>query len=311
MFLERISEFMISSLPLVSVIIPTYKRALYLEKAIESVLNQTYQNVEILVIDDNGLGTKDGLAVADFMQKYGQESRVRYIQHEVNRHGGAARNTGIKSALGEFVTFLDDDDTYRPDKIEKQIQYLINHPEYNAVYCGWDRGKPEVYDLTGDLSYYLLSGDQIILTNAIMINRNDALTFGGFDERLKRHQEAVFLLRYFSTGGQIGAIPEVLVDYDMSDRQNQEKNSREVEALTDYYLEVTSPFIDRVSKSDLNLRKKIFSHRYRGNLFHYLKLKDLNGALSFYFRKGFNYPIYFHASLIRYITSKIKLRISK
>lgn len=291
--------------PLVSVIMPTYKRSAYLERAIQSVLEQTYPNIELIIVDDNGVGTTDGKAIEKMMSTYVHDSRVRYIQHEVNQHGGAARNTGIQAAKGELITFLDDDDIYRPDKIAQQVAYLQEHPEHRSVYCGWYRENEQIFERVGDLSYELLSSDQIILTNTIMMYREDAIACGGFDVRLKRHQEAVFLLRYFATGGTIGVVPRVLVDYDVSDRQNAEQDARRFEELTDVYLDISKPFIERVVAERPKLEKKIWVHRWRGNLLCYLKTRDFKGAVSFYRRKGFHYPFYFHQAFVMYVWKKI------
>ena len=102
--------------PLVSVIIPTYNRAGYLERAIKSVLNQTYQNLEIIIIDDN---SKDGTkkTVLDF-----NVSKLRYYRNLNNRGAPFSRNRGIELSKGDYINFLDDDDVLLPRKIELQIK---------------------------------------------------------------------------------------------------------------------------------------------------------------------------------------------
>lgn len=112
---------------LVSVIIPTYNRARLLEESIESVLNQTYRNIEILVIDD---GSKDDtkervLSIED--------CRVRYVWRN-NAGACAARNTGLELALGEYVAFQDSDDLWVADKLSKQID-LLNIEKTNVCIC--------------------------------------------------------------------------------------------------------------------------------------------------------------------------------
>ena len=103
--------------PTVSVIIPEYNRSKLLSLAIESALNQTYQDLEIIVIDDGSTdNTKE--VVEGFIK---QDSRVKYIQHENNKGASAARNTGIMSAKGEYIAFLDSDCQWMPEKIEKKF----------------------------------------------------------------------------------------------------------------------------------------------------------------------------------------------
>ena len=94
----------------VSVIITTYKRADMLSRAINSVLNQTYKNIEVIVVDDNGNGSEYRLKTEIIMNKYSQIDNLKYIKHKENKNGSAARNTGIREATGDIICFLDDDD---------------------------------------------------------------------------------------------------------------------------------------------------------------------------------------------------------
>jgi len=119
--------------PLVSVIIPTYNRAHVLERAIQSVVNQTYQHFEVIVVDD---GSTDNTAeVASSIR----DERVRYIRHQVNKGTPAsARNTGIRAARGEFVGFLDSDDEWLPQKLQKQVdRFRSASRNVGVVYGGY------------------------------------------------------------------------------------------------------------------------------------------------------------------------------
>src|SRR3989338_8677774 len=99
----------------VSVIIPTHNRPELLKRAVKSVLNQTYKDLEVIVVDD-GLEKRADETVNSF-----NDSRLKYIQHPEEKGGSAARNTGIKNSSGEFIAFLDDDDEWLPEKLEIQI----------------------------------------------------------------------------------------------------------------------------------------------------------------------------------------------
>lgn len=109
---------------LVSVIIPTYKRSDYLLQTIESVLNQTYSSIEIIVVDDNGFGTVFQKETYNKLKSLIVSNKIIYIPHDTNKNGSAARNTGFKASKGEYINFLDDDDELMPDKIEKQVHIL-------------------------------------------------------------------------------------------------------------------------------------------------------------------------------------------
>jgi glycosyltransferase involved in cell wall biosynthesis len=115
--------------PLVSAIIATYKRAGLVPKAIESVRRQTYRNLEIIVVDDESPDN-----TRDIVQAI-PDDRIHYIRHEKNKGLPAGRNTGIRAATGEYIAFLDDDDEWRGDKIERQLR-LIREKGYGAVLCG-------------------------------------------------------------------------------------------------------------------------------------------------------------------------------
>lgn len=115
--------------PLVSVVIPTYNRAALLCEAVDSVLQQTYRNIEIIVIDD---GSTDDTAAA--MQGYGD--RVRYSRR-ANAGVNAARNLGIKQSRGEFLALLDSDDLWAPYKIELQVELLQSFAEVGFTFSNF------------------------------------------------------------------------------------------------------------------------------------------------------------------------------
>lgn len=111
--------------PTVSVIIPTYNRAKFISDAIQSVITQTYRNIEIIVVDDGSTdGTKDVLS--PFMDK------IRYY-HTENMGPAHARNVGMKAASGKYIAFLDSDDLYLPGKLELQVAFMEAHPEVGMV----------------------------------------------------------------------------------------------------------------------------------------------------------------------------------
>ena len=123
--------------PLVSVIIPTFNRAYCVGKAIDSVRTQTYQNTEILVIDD---GSTDN--TRDLIERsYGDDPRVRYFVH-ANCGVTATRNRGIALCRGDFVALLDSDDTWSPWKLELQLACFRHHPEVGMVWSDMDAVNP-------------------------------------------------------------------------------------------------------------------------------------------------------------------------
>lgn len=135
---------------LVSVIIPTYRRSeSFLGRAISSVLNQTYSNIEVIVIDDNAgpENTEFRQATAQCIKQY-NDSRIIYIQNEVNEGVSSNRNYGINIAKGTYICFLDDDDTFLPEKIERQLSYMLKH-QLDACFSNlkYSNEKGEVIDV--------------------------------------------------------------------------------------------------------------------------------------------------------------------
>ena len=111
-----------TSSPTISVIIPTYNRAHLVGRAIRSVLAQTFQDIELIVVDDGSIDDTEAI-VLDF-----PDPRIHYLRHEINRGGSAARNTGIRAACGEYVAFLDSDDEWLSEKLELQLNIFETNP---------------------------------------------------------------------------------------------------------------------------------------------------------------------------------------
>ena len=124
--------------PLISVITPTHNRAHLVARAIESVLNQTYRNLELIVVDD--ASTDDTKHVVESFH----DRRVRYVAHSENRGGSAARNTGLELSRGEYIAFLDSDDEWLPEKLQHQLDVFSAADEsVGLVYSGFLKVYPD------------------------------------------------------------------------------------------------------------------------------------------------------------------------
>jgi len=175
--------------PTVSVIIPTYNRANLVDKAIKSVLSQTYQDFEIIVIDDGSTDNTEEI-IRGFKDK-----RVKYIKkYKKNRGISATRNIGIKVARGKYIASLDSDDEWLPDKLDKQIKILQDGPpELGVVYsnsCYIDEsGKnmnklPKPKKLEGYIYEDLLGGNYVGTPSTVLIRKECFQQVGLFDDLL-------------------------------------------------------------------------------------------------------------------------------
>ena len=204
--------------PKVSVIIPVFNRPESVRRAIESVLSQTFQDFEVIVVDDASTDATPDV-VASFT-----DPRISLIRHERNRGGSAARNTGIRASSAPYVGFLDSDDEWLPDKLERQLAVFEQGPDHvGLVYAGAER----VYDdgvvsrdlprRERDLTRTLLLENIIGETSVGMVRRSVFDATGGFDESLPSCQDLDLWLRIAERFDCV-AVPEVLVRVVKSDR---------------------------------------------------------------------------------------------
>lgn len=202
---------------LVSVIIPTYKGYSQLSRAIKSINNQTYKNIEIIVVDDNGDGTEAQKKTEDIINSIDKLFPLYYIKHHQNRNGACARNTGIAASKGDYISFLDDDDYYFSEKITKCVEKLQVKEDCNGVYTSVGTIKNGNTELLieakkeGNLYRQLLFDECFLGTGSnIFLTRKAIDVLKGFDERFKRNQDVEFMLRYFQHF-KIARIPDILV----------------------------------------------------------------------------------------------------
>lgn len=185
-----------TELPKVSVIIPTHNRADLLPRAVSSVLAQTYQNFELLIVDDGSTDyTQD--VIAGF-----SDSRIRAFRQETNRGQSAARNVGIANACGEYIAFLDDDDEFTPTSLADRVVALESAPpDVALVYGGTDCFDHNTGSLTpdsrstlrGDVFESALTGQNIAITITMLVRTSVAREVGGFREDLPMGEDPHFV----------------------------------------------------------------------------------------------------------------------
>ena len=214
----------------VSIIIPTYNRAAFLDGAIKSVLDQSFKDLEIIVVDD--CSSDNTTALMETLRR----PEIRYLRHDRQVGGAAARNTGIHHSTGEYVAFLDDDDEWYPEKLGRQMSMMLaSPPDVGGIYTGYfivDRSDGQIRGQMvpterGDLYETLLAGNCIGSNSSMLLRRSCFDKVGIFDERLPSFQDYDLwlriarkyqfdcirqpLLKYFVHGEKIWTDPQALV----------------------------------------------------------------------------------------------------
>jgi glycosyltransferase involved in cell wall biosynthesis len=204
----------------ISVILPIYNGERYLAATIESILSQTYQHYEIIAVND---GSHD--CSAEIVKRYFTSGRLKYIE-QVNQGVANARNTGIEHSSGEFVAFVDQDDLWSPDKLEKQIAYMQAHADVALVHGRVEcidgdgariscEGRVYVDDTSGYCAERLLTGNRIAVPT-VMVRRSCLNAVGFLDQTFAPSDDWHLWLR-LALRFPFGFLDEVLATYRVHD----------------------------------------------------------------------------------------------
>ncbi|MGL5899434.1 MAG: glycosyltransferase family 2 protein [Lactobacillaceae bacterium] len=199
-------------MPLVSVIIVAHERTLTLKKAIDSTLQQTYKDIEIIVVANKISGE-----VRSILNNYQNINFFEIIELPEYVNANIARNKGIAESNGSLIAFLDDDDWWAESKIQKQVKLLAENSKIGLVYTGTRRIFDNKYyeDVLPDIKYSGLIGDNIFetiitTTSSILVRKNVLTELDNFDENLLYWQEYDLLIR-MSTKYFVSFVPEILM----------------------------------------------------------------------------------------------------
>lgn len=212
--------------PLVSAVITTYRRdEEILKRAIESVLNQTYLNIELIIVDDNGVNSTYHKMVKKLVGNLNQDN-MSLIVHEKNKGVQRARNNGLEKAHGEYIAFLDDDDEWLPNKIAKQVEVFQTSTDDNLglVYCWYntvtvDSNNRKKLSLITSPKYdndhviiELLRKNFIGSTSLPLLKKEYVQEVGGFDESLPSSQDLDLWVR-MAQKFKVAVVEEPLLNY--------------------------------------------------------------------------------------------------
>lgn len=295
----------------VSVIIPTYKNRGKLKECIESVLHQEYVELfEVIVVDDNDPCSQWRVDTEKIMLGYQNNPVIHYIKHDRNKNGSAARNTGINAAKGDYIALLDDDDIFLPEKLSKQVRFLENHKDMDAVYCFERKENSDVVNKTvfeGNAIKEILLLKTNFQTSTLMFRSNVINSLNGFDETFIRHQDLELMLRFFHKGYKLGCVPEVLVVMGKNNGENI-PNGTKLESLKEYFFSKFESFILEEDFKTPGFRKKVYAKHYASVFLSHVKHKHIFMAVRTLVRYSYLSPMTFGKvitnSLILHINGK-------
>lgn len=204
--------------PTISIVMPTYQRGKVIERAVRSVLQQSYDNWQLIIVDDGSTDSTQEV-VARFA-----DSRITYVRHEANRGCAAARNTGLSAVRGDLVSFLDSDDTWKREKLRREVSFLNTHNEVQGVFSDLEKFDgdlfcpsfmretavfsklltdtpcPEGIVLGREEVYYCLLQEAVVKTPAVTLRTEAVRRTGLFNESMIAGSDWEYFIRFARTG---------------------------------------------------------------------------------------------------------------
>lgn len=239
---------------LVSVVIPTYRRFDTLSRAIRSVQYQTYKPIEILVVDDNEPGDEYSIGVKELIARM-RLPNLMLVTQDRHINGAAARNAGIIRAKGEYIAFLDDDDMWLPEKIEREVRFLSGLPDNVGgvsnrklfIKDGKIDHISEVWKADKKENFKVISKQINIQTCTLLLRRRCLDETGYFDPSLRRHQE-VQLMACFTSKYKVEFLNEILTIIDSDDVQNR-PTAKQLRDFKNAYFKSIDPVLTKYNDS--------------------------------------------------------------
>lgn len=267
---------------LVSIVIPTHKREVEcLANAVNSALNQTYKNIELVIVDDSPSDYEKRAEVKAYAEGI-EHDKVIYLQNEKNLGGSLTRNRGIDASTGDYIAFLDDDDEYTPDKIEKQLRFMLENDcdmtFSNTVMC--KNGKPvevrdfkdiPAFDNESLLHYHLLY--HLTGTSTYMFKAEKLREIGGFDNALCG-QEFILMLKAIEGGLKIRYMDVNDVLHTISAEGSISFSRNKIQGEKNLY-EIKKRFFPRLSKKEI----KYINFRYHAIMAIAYKRNSMYGKM--------------------------------
>lgn len=229
----------------VSIIMPAYNSEKYIREAINSILKQNFQDFELIIVNDASIDNTLKIA-KEFAKK---DKRIKVFSHKKNKKRAGALNTGIKKAKGKYISFLDVDDIYFPEKTRKQVEFLDENKDIDLVYGNfiyWEEEREEERDAISDKNllenlkkarkrkdlggikpYLLLSdGEEVILPGCSVMIKKEVMRKFRFDEKLQRSQDYDMWFQMLGKGVRFKKLPFLTYKWRKYTGQNSKDKSK-------------------------------------------------------------------------------------
>ena len=282
-------------LPTISIIVPCYNQAQFLEEALNSTFLQTYQGWQCIIVNDGSLDNTETVA-KEWCKK---DNRFEYIL-KANEGLSSARNTGIENAIGEFILPLDADDLIHPNYIELAVSSFLENDRLSMVYCKAKKFGLEVgeWDLE-DYDYLKLLLSNHIFCSAIY-RKKDWVRVGGYDEQLKSgFEDWAFWIKILNENSLVYKIPEYLFSYRIKSSSMLRDMSNHDQELAKWHI-----FIDNMKIYERNFVAPITAMNEilvlkQENAFLHSKIKNILNSKSFKLGNLFIKPLSYFKDYIK------------
>lgn len=259
---------------MVSVVITTYGGDKKLVRAIKSVLMQSYEKCEIIVVDDNDPDTIARIETEKMMDQFSGNENVIYVQHKNNKNGAAARNTGLSVAKGKYIAFLDDDDIFLLNRVKNAVSFLEENKNIIGVLYGvasirdgklvrinkyYNGEELTALKILGNINSSIGSGSNIFILTEI------AKVIRGFDEEFQRFQDIEFMLRVCEKGKIVYQNDIEIV------KEETEVRNLNYEKVRYAYILLRAKFKERLYELDIKKRNKLEASVKKYKLILYLE----------------------------------------
>lgn len=224
----------------VSVIVPVYNSSMYLKECIDSIINQTYKNLEIIIVDDKSTDNS-----VEIIKNY-KDKRIKLIELDVNSGVAIARNKGVEVATGNYICYIDSDDYWKREKIEKQIKFIKNKEFIYSAYSYLKNNKFHKAKVPRKITYKEALKNTTIFTSTVMFNMNYLKKEDIYMPNIRKGQDTATWWQILKKGITAYGIDEDLVVYRVGEKTLSSNKIKALKRTWDIYKREDLSFIKRL-----------------------------------------------------------------